>query len=195
MRSLISLHKLDLNRIAAVGHSMGGATPARALQVEPEIKSAINIDGTFFGLTDPGRMTKPFAFIATESTELYFNGRAEQPCRQDWTHRRCKKKGICLKCINNRYKQAVSGPAYDITIGGGAVHGSFTDMPLLRPYLAGTNYDNDIALPPNPEHIYALSNHVIVSFLEKTLNGKKNTILLQQLPQLRLGMYLSHKGQ
>ena len=44
----------------------GGAAAARALQVEPKIKSAINIDGSFVGLTETGRMKKPFAFIATE---------------------------------------------------------------------------------------------------------------------------------
>lgn len=110
---------------------MGGATSARALQVEPEIKSAINIDGTFFGLTDPGRMTKPVAFIATESTELYFNGRAEQPLPPGLDPQTVREIRDMFKVYNNRYKQAVLGPAYDITIGGGAVHGSFTDMPLL----------------------------------------------------------------
>ncbi|MGG2065664.1 alpha/beta hydrolase family protein [Bacillus sp. S14(2024)] len=170
-------HRLDLDKIAAIGHSMGGATAARALQVEPKIKSAINMDGAFFGLTGPGSMTKPFAFIATENTEMWFNGRVEQPLPSGLDSQTVQEIRDMFKVTNDRYKQAVSGPAYDITIAGGAVHGSFTDLPLLRPYLTGTPYDDDSTLPPNPEHVYELSNHVILSFLEKTLNGKKNTIL------------------
>jgi hypothetical protein len=54
---------------------------------------------------------------------------------------------------------------------------SFTDMPLLQPYLAGTPYANIQPAEVKPEHIYELSNSVILSFLEKSLNGKENTIL------------------
>ena len=62
-------------------------------------------------------------------------------------------------------------------------------MPLLRPYLAGTGLDNDTHLPPNYKHIYDLSNRVILSFLEKTLNGNKNTILDRKnvkIPDLKI---------
>lgn len=122
-------------------------------------------------------MTKPFAFIGTEKTQAWFNGGAEQPLPSGLDPQTEQELKDMTKVTNERYKQAVSGPAYDITIAGGAEHGSFTDLPLLRPYLVGTWYDNDSNLPPGYEPIYELSNRVILSFLEKTLNGKKNTIL------------------
>jgi hypothetical protein len=53
---------------------------------------------------------------------------------------------------------------------------NFTDMPLLQPYLAGSPYANTQPAVVKPDHIYEVSS-VILSFLEKTLNGKKNTIL------------------
>ncbi|WP_152667959.1 hypothetical protein [Aneurinibacillus tyrosinisolvens] len=54
---------------------------------------------------------------------------------------------------------------------------NLTDMPLLQPYLVGTPYANILSADVKPDHIYELSNSVILSFLEKTLNAKKNTIL------------------
>jgi len=169
-------NKLDLNHIAAVGHSMGGAAAARALQVEPKIKSAINIDGSFVGLTETETMTKPFAFIKTEMSEMFLTGKAEQPLPEGLDPQTEQELREMFKVYNDRYHQVVTGPAYDITIYGGAIHNTFTDMPLLRPYLSGTMYDNDMMFPVNPEPIYQLSNRVIVDFLEKTLYGKKNTI-------------------
>ncbi|MFC3885527.1 hypothetical protein ACFOU2_19440 [Bacillus songklensis] len=53
---------------------------------------------------------------------------------------------------------------------------SFTDMPLLQPYLAGSPYAEPQPPAVKPEHIYGLNNTVILSFLDKTLNGKKNTV-------------------
>ncbi|WP_394234035.1 alpha/beta hydrolase family protein [Niallia oryzisoli] len=182
-------NKLDLKNIAAVGHSMGGAAAARALQVEPKIKSAINIDGSFMGLTDTETMTKPFAFIKTEMSEMFLTGKVEQPLPPGLDPQTEQELREMFHVYNDRYKQVVTGPAYDITIYGGAIHNSFTDMPLLRPYLSGTMYDNDSIFPANPEPIYEVTNRVIVDFLEKTLNGKKKTILDRKnfnIPNLKI---------
>lgn len=169
-------NRLDLDNIAAVGHSMGGATAARALQVEPRIQSAINVDGAFLGLTgNTGSMTKPFAFIATEFNSKVFKGEAEQPLPPGLDEKTIQAMKEMSNVFSTRYQQAVEGPAYDITIAG-ATHMSFTDMPLLQPYLAGTPYANILPTEVNPDHIYELSNSIILSFLEKTLQDKKNTI-------------------
>ena len=128
-------NRMDLNKIAALGHSMGGAAAARALQVESKIKSAINIDGSFIGLTETGRMTKPFALISAESTKMIWTGEVEQPLPPGLDPQTVQELREMSKVYTHRYQQAVAGPAYDITIAGGAIHNSFTDMPMLRPYL------------------------------------------------------------
>ncbi len=170
------MNRLDLNKIAAVGHSFGGAAAARALQVEPMITSAINLDGAFVGLTgETGNMTKPFAFIATEFNEKVFKGQAEQPLPPGLDAKTLQDVKDTFQAFRTRYQQAVEGAAYDITIAG-AAHMNFTDMPLLQPYLAGSPY---AALQPagvNPDRIHKWTNSIILAFLEKTLNGKKNTI-------------------
>lgn len=174
-------NRLDVNKIAAVGHSLGGATAARALQVEPKIKSAINLDGAFIGLTGKtGSMTKPFAFIATENNEQTLNGQIEQPLPPGLTSKQVQDMKDMFNVFSTRYKQAVKGAAYDITIAG-ATHMSFTDMPLLQPYLTESPYATIQPAEVDPAHIYEVSNSVILSFLEKTLNGKKNTILDQNV--------------
>ena len=147
-------NRMDLNKIAALGHSMGGAAAARALQVESKIKSAINIDGSFIGLTETGRMTKPFALISAESTKMLWTGEVEQPLPPGLDPQTVQGLREMSKVYTHRYQQVVAGPAYDITIAGGAIHNSFTDMPMLRSYLPGTMYDNDSIFPPNPKPIY-----------------------------------------
>lgn len=175
-KKLNFMNRLDLNKIAAIGHSMGGAAAARALQVEPRIKSAINIDGAFLGLTgETGSMTKPFALITTELSSKIFKGQAEQPLPPGLDAKTVQAIKDMYKVLSTRYKQAVEGAAYDITIAG-ATHMSFTDMPLLQPYLTGTPYANLQPADVKLDRIYELSNSIILSFLEKTLNDKKNTI-------------------
>ncbi|MBP1934529.1 alpha/beta hydrolase family protein [Ammoniphilus resinae] len=170
--------RLDVNRMAAIGHSMGGAAAARALQVEPKIKSAIDIDGSLMGLTgETAKMTKPFAVISNEFNSKVFKGEVEQPLPPGLDEKIVQDMKDSFKVFSNRYTQAIAGPAYDITIAGGATHVSFTDMPLLKQYLIETPYFNILPTGIEPQHIYDLSNRVILSFLEKTLDGKNNTIL------------------
>lgn len=166
-------NKLDLDKIAAIGHSLGGAAAARALQVEPKIKSAMDIDGSLTGLSGKtAKMKKPFAFIKTEDHIKLLKGELP-PATPEYYRKPLKK---ILKLYSTRYKQAVSGPAYDITIMG-ASHMNFSDTPLLQQYLTGSVFADPHLAETEVTNIYKLNNMVILSFLEKTLNKKKNTIL------------------
>lgn len=167
-------NRLDVNKMSAIGHSLGGAAAARALQIEPKIKSAMDIDGSLIGLSGKtGEMKKPFAFVKTEDHEKLLNG--EIPPIEISPEVRKQLQEV-LKQFSTRYKQAISGPAYDITVAK-ASHMNFSDNPLLNPYLAGS----PMALQPKdyyePTHIYKLTNSLILAFLEESLNGKKHALL------------------
>ncbi len=60
---------LDLTRIAAVGHSFGGASAALALSRDERIKAAANIDGTPYGDLPEARLTRPFLLIQSDPLE------------------------------------------------------------------------------------------------------------------------------
>lgn len=118
---------------------------------------------------------KPFALIATESNHKMLNGQAEQPLPPGLDARTVRMLQDTFNVFRSRYKQAVEGAAYDITIAG-ATHMSFTDMPLLQPYLVGSPYASIEPATAKPNRLYEVSGSVILSFLEKTLQGKQNTI-------------------
>lgn len=170
-------NKLDLSKIAAVGHSVGGATAARALQLDPRVKAAINLDGSLFGMTDPSaKLSKPFAFIKTVPHEQELHGQLPQvPADVDM-----KAVEKLFNEFATRYEQAVQGDdAYDITISGTTKidHLSFPDHPLLKPYYGDRSYFVSLPGAVNPNDFYQVTNNVILSFLDKYLNGKKNTML------------------
>jgi len=84
-----------------------------------------------------------------------------------------------------RYEQAIQGDdAYDITVVGTEHperphndHLSFTDHPLLKPYYGdGSLFAADLPGAVNPADFYENVNNVILSFLNKYLNGKRNTM-------------------
>ncbi|WP_274365001.1 alpha/beta hydrolase family protein [Paenibacillus thermotolerans] len=170
-------NRLDLDNIAAVGHSFGGAAAARALQVEPRIKAAINMDGSFVGLSvSSGKMNKPFAFIKTEAHAKDLEGEPVLPPMPPGVD--AQQVLDQYKEYAARYKKAVEGDAYDITIAGTTQneHMSFTDHPLLKSYyLEGSPF---VIRDPksDPNDFYKLTNSLILSFLEKHLIGKTNTL-------------------
>ena len=61
--------RLDMSRIAIVGHSMGGTTAGLATQQEPRVLAGVNLDGsTYPGMNAdvrPVALHKPFLFIVT----------------------------------------------------------------------------------------------------------------------------------
>jgi len=54
--------RLDLSRIGAYGHSLGGAISLRTAMADIRVKASIDIDGTMFGDTT-GPWTRPLLFV------------------------------------------------------------------------------------------------------------------------------------
>jgi dienelactone hydrolase len=100
---------LDKNRIAITGHSLGGATAAVAMAVDPRIKAAANIDGTLYGELPVINQARPFLLIESKKDksdryQRYENGNQKL------------------------FKHFGGGYRYEIT---DADHYSFTDAPFL----------------------------------------------------------------
>lgn len=102
--------RLDRDRIAAIGHSFGGAAAVALMAGDGRIKAAANIDGTLYGTLAERRLDRPFLLIESDHGEtghsaLYLRGNG--------------------RLIANL---RAGGERYQIT---GANHYSFTDAPLL----------------------------------------------------------------
>jgi hypothetical protein len=58
--------RLDLDRLAVFGHSLGGSASADAALGEPRVRVALNIDGQFFGMASFGGPSVPVMHLASE---------------------------------------------------------------------------------------------------------------------------------
>lgn len=61
--------RLDLSRIVATGHSLGGAAAALAMDVDNRIIAAANIDGTFYGDIPGEPVRRPFLLLDSDHSE------------------------------------------------------------------------------------------------------------------------------
>ncbi|MBP2477463.1 dienelactone hydrolase [Crossiella equi] len=57
--------RLDLGRVAAVGHSIGGDTAAEVMRLDPRIRVGANMDGAFWGPAATQGTTGPFLLLTT----------------------------------------------------------------------------------------------------------------------------------
>jgi predicted dienelactone hydrolase len=54
---------IDRHRIGMAGHSIGGASAAEAMRIDPRIDAGVNMDGTFFAPLPPGGLDRPFMML------------------------------------------------------------------------------------------------------------------------------------
>ena len=94
---------VDPARIAVVGHSIGGASAARALATDRRVDAAANLDGSLFAPLAPGTVHRPLLLVG-----------AERPADRSWA----------------RDWPGVSGWKRWLTVAGTG-HMSFTDRPVL----------------------------------------------------------------
>lgn len=109
--------------IHAFGHSYGGATAANAMIKDTRITSGMNLDGSYFGQVLDKGVNHTFISAANEERNLTSD--------DSWAS----------MYANSTGAKVVLG----IT---GAVHGTFTDMPLLADGLVGDNAELRAALTP-----------------------------------------------
>jgi len=138
---------LDLSRVGAVGHSLGGATSGQLLVSDSRVGAGINIDGFQFGDLLSEGIQKPFLFLA-----------AQRPWAGDSTF------------VNDLFVHGAKAPAYGVIISG-FEHSSFTDLPLFG--LAPGLGDGDDA----GVRALQIQREVILSFFDQCLKGIPSELL------------------
>lgn len=102
--------RVDASRVAAVGHSFGGAASVAASSEDPRVVAAVNIDGTPYGELPERQLTRPFLLLQsdyneTRHSDFFING-------------------------NGALLTGSSAPGYRFEITR-ANHYSFTDVPMF----------------------------------------------------------------
>jgi len=134
-RQSIFFRRVDIERAAVFGHSVGGRVAVRACQRDPRFRSCLNEDGTLFYEPfvpdDTGKLlAQPFMMIDHKDAPL-----PDALFQQMHTTREQydQMRGQKIEAAQRTIYRSVLGGSYEVTISvPDAVHGSFSDLALLR---------------------------------------------------------------
>jgi pimeloyl-ACP methyl ester carboxylesterase len=146
--------KIDANKIVALGHSMGGASAAAAMLLNPNIRGGVNMDGGLFDPVLSHGLDKPFMQLGRPSHRT-----------QDTTW--------------VEFWNSLRGPKVELQIAD-TVHGSYTDFPLLLKTL-GLPKEALKQMEPlfgsvDGEELQKIISQTISAFWTYTFQGKKESL-------------------
>jgi pimeloyl-ACP methyl ester carboxylesterase len=156
--------KIDLNRVAAVGHSAGADFAARACQLDFRLKACVELDGGMPPISalpefsDHATLKQPLLFFEAYHPDSQTAGRPAEHAAY------FKKKEEQLQtCRPGSYDVILRSP--------GIAHSSFTDIPLL---FAG---QDGFPLKGVALHNLDLIERYVREFLDKNLKDEKAPLL------------------
>jgi dienelactone hydrolase len=158
---------IDLTRVGALGHSLGGAAAAEACYLDPRIKAALNMDGWVFGQVLAHGLSKPLMLIYEKGTEVQPSP-AELDKAPEFVQRYWKMNADDDAAIEAGL-QRFGG--YRLYIDGTS-HWNFSDRALYSPLRAWTE-----AGPIQPLRAYEIVNRYTLAFFFHTLNGTQQSLL------------------
>lgn len=178
-KSFLLAGRVDLSRVAAMGHSAGAEFAARACQLDARIAACVDLDGGMVPIAalplspDGTKMRQPLLFLEAYHPPSQMGGLPNERIEAYY-----KKKVEQLKaCPRGSYNVILRSE--------GIAHPSFTDTPLMFPGQDGM-----------PQYSLALHNinlieRVIREFLTKTLNREKAPLLdaLTPMPEIEVIPY------
>lgn len=178
---------LDLSRVGAFGHSIGGMASARACQIDIRIRACIDEDstddlGSPFPVITPGSIPKqPFLLFIATSADI-FSEKALHPSDESLTTQKLSRAEYD-KIIQKQQRSQnelladITGGAYRVMLFGlpAFVHRSFSDLPLLA---AG----HDPGKWGEALHNFQIAQAYTRGFFDKYLRGDRHTVLDSETP-------------
>ncbi|EXJ66849.1 uncharacterized protein A1O5_10044 [Cladophialophora psammophila CBS 110553] len=138
----LAIPSFNTKRVGILGHSLGGATAANAMLVEPRLAGGLNMDGSVYGQAMNKTNKDPFTIFAAQEHN--------QSTDATWTAFWQELKGLRLQLQVNNTK-----------------HGTFTDYPIL----AGSIGINATVLPPIKELIGTINGIRMMNILRRYIGG------------------------
>ena len=169
--------RLDANRVAAVGHSAGGAFAARACQLDARIRACVSLDGemppvsAFPEYPDGKGFQQPVLLIEVDQT-----GKRMPFSLAQYNDFLRKEEAQLNMCPKGSYHVLLNSP--------GLVHGSFSDYRLRM--ASGNPKDTEEAL-----HNLNLIESFTRAFLDKYLKDERSPLLDDptQSPEAKVTKY------
>lgn len=155
--------RLDLSRVALMGHSAGADFAARACELDVRFKACVDLDGAMAPIEalpeypDGKTIQQPLLFLEAYHDEANIFGTREQKLAFFQ-----KEKEQLAKCPPGSYDIVLNPP--------GMMHGSFSDAFLV--HAGNTPEQTAQAL-----HNLALTQAYILAFLDKNLKGSPALLL------------------
>jgi dienelactone hydrolase len=168
---------LDLNHMGIMGHSFGGATALRSLHLQPELKAAINLDGSLFGTPEQFQTTKPVLLVNEE-------GKAKTI---DTLPPDLEEVRPLLEMVSTGnwivHQNATASSAYVSVVG--AKHNNFTDFNLLVKLFPELQEQMGSI---SGDKAQDLTSDLTLAFFEQHLEGKPARLLqvAEQHSEIRL---------
>jgi dienelactone hydrolase len=155
--------RLDMGRVAAMGHSAGGAIAAQACQIEDRFKACLSLEGEMPPIAafpeDPNgeTFTQPVLLLEVDQGGRWIGFNAAQ-------------NDAYIKKREDQLNKCPTG-SYDVLLkSAGLFHGSFSDYPLLS--ASGKSTETEVAL-----HNLRLTQSFILAFLDKYLKDAREPLL------------------
>ncbi|MFG2540837.1 alpha/beta hydrolase family protein [Streptomyces sp. NPDC048594] len=150
-QSLPYARMVDMRRIGAAGHSIGGAAAAAVMLRDERVRAGVNLDGNFFvPSAGAGLGGRPFMMMGAAAT--HSPGSPGSDWREAWTR--------------------LDGWKRWLTVAG-AEHFTFTDLPVL----AGRLGLSDPAAALSGERSWQLTRDYTAAFLDTHLRGLARPLL------------------
>ena len=158
--------RLDLGRVAALGHSLGGVAAVAACAEAPGLRACVNLDGDFVGPALSGEAQQPLLYVTTDSSPMADSLRWwQQPL--GWNERRRTR---TWKEASRSARAAVRAHL------AGTLHGNFADAALLPSTWVGEERREGRLGPIGGERGLRLTGELVRSFLAQHLVGRAGAL-------------------
>lgn len=167
--------RLDMNRLAAVGHSFGGALAVRICWLDARVKAAVDIDGWLFDAAPNGWIRQPFMHISD-------GGRWPTPADLTAADPQRRFPAILSHETEQRLNTAFSTHGgVSITVKG-SKHDDFADFPYLsRASLLFGRHPDKRFIP--------LAADYVTAFVDWAETGRRSVLFTEPVSAVRVQVF------